>query len=43
MITHVDISHNQISENGGVTLARALGTRNTLTEVFCTEIYFKTR
>ena len=28
MITHVDISHNEISDNGGVALAKAVGMRN---------------
>jgi len=25
MITHIDVSHNEISDNGGIALAKALG------------------
>jgi len=32
MITHMDVSHNEISDNGGVALAKALGMRNRLTK-----------
>jgi len=42
MIVHMDVSHNEISDHGGVALAKALGMRSHLTEIYPTEIFAMT-